>query len=121
MGNRVGGIISLKVNGQQKDCKGSFSWNLGEPKTETITGQDRNHGYKEKPQPASIEGMITVGPDLDIRALVRTRDANITLELASGQVLVMNGGRYAGDGKGTTEEGELEVKFESDTKLEVIV
>jgi hypothetical protein len=120
MGNRVGGIMSLKVNGSQKDCKGSFSWNLGENKTETVSGQDRNHGYKEKVQPAVIEGMITVGPDLDIRALIRTRNATITLELSSGQILVMNDGRYAADGKGTTEEGELEVKFESDGKLEVI-
>lgn len=105
---RVGGIIFVKIDGEQFSAKGSFTYNIGVPKREPVVGSDGVHGFKELPQPSKIEGMITDSSELDFEALLRTRDATCTLELANGKVIVIQEAFYSGDGDGTTEEGELQ-------------
>ena len=109
---RIGGIIFLKVDGQLHKAKGSFTYNIGEGKREGIVGHDSVHGYKELPQIPMIEGAITDDSQLNLEALLRTQDATITLELANEKIIVLRDAWYAGDGNVTTEEGEIEVKFE---------
>lgn len=112
---RVGGIIFIKVDSAIQQAKGSFSYNLGQPKREAVVGQDKVHGYKEEPQVAMIEGALTDNDELDLEALVLTKDATITLELANGKIIVLRDGFYAADGNVDTNEGEIEVRFESAT------
>lgn len=113
MANRRGGIIELKVGSDLYECKGNFSWNLGEPKNEAIVGSSGVTGYKSTPQPAYIEGMITDRGGLSVRTLARITSATVHLKLATGKVIVLSEAWYAADGKGTTDEGEIEVRFES--------
>jgi len=117
--SRTGGIITFKVQGVQHDAKGNFSYNLGFNKTETALGSDRRHGYTEKPQACYIEGEITDRPDIKLKDLFNLRQATVTLELANGKVIVMRGARYAGEGKGQTDEGNLEIRFEGDDCEEI--
>lgn len=119
MSSRIGGLINFKVNGVQHDAKGNFSYNLGFNKTETELGADRRHGYTEKPQIAYIEGEITDRSDIKLKELFNLRNATVTLELANGKILVGQGGRYAGEGKGQTEKGNLEIRFEFDDLEEI--
>lgn len=110
--NRVGGLISLKVNGDIQYAKGSFTYNLGLPKKEGIVGTDRVHGFKETPQIPYIEGEITDRQEMSLEALVKTTDATITLELANGKVIVLRQAWYASEGVGNTDEGNVECRFE---------
>lgn len=115
MPKAVGGTIRIRANGAVIPAKGSWSWNLGRPMREPIIGADGRHGFKELPQVAYIEGATTFdGQSFDLAALVSLRDATVTLELANGTVLVLPNAYFAGEGSGSTDEGEVAVRFEGD-------
>lgn len=116
---RRGGILSLTVNGVRQDAKGNFSYNIGAPVREAIVGSDGVHGYKETPQAPMIEGEITDRGDLDLRALVETTDATVTLRLANGKTFVLRSAWFAGEGTANTEEGNIAVKFQGLSGTEV--
>ena len=110
---RVGGTIYVKINGVQYDAKGSFTYNFGIPKREPVIGPDGVHGYKEMPQVAFVEGIITDNATIDVYALQTATDAEVTIELANGKNIALHEGYYAHDGGITTEEGEIPIRYES--------
>jgi hypothetical protein len=112
MSQRRGGIIFVQSNGEVLDAKGNWTYNLGNPKRDTIIGADRVHGYKEVPQVPFIEGEITDRGTLNLDTLTKLLDATITLELANGKVIVLRQAWFAGDGTGNTEEGNIQMRFE---------
>lgn len=111
--DRVGGIIKFFVDGAIQQAKGEFTINDGSPKREAIMGVDGYHGHKAEPQPAMIQGSITVGPDTDIKAIKAITDAQIQIDLANGQTYVQPNSAYTGEGNYTTGEGELGVEFKA--------
>ena len=110
--SRRGGIISLKVDGQQLDAKGNFTYSGGEPVREGLAGSDGVHGFKETVRVPFIEGEITDRADLDVSALKKTENATVTIQLANGKVFVLRNAWFAGESTGNTEEGNLNVRFE---------
>ena len=116
---RRAGIIQLQINGEIKDAKGNFSYNLGQPKREAIVGTDGVHGFKETPQVAFIEGGITDNTNLDLKALVTITDATVTIELANGKMVVLRDAWYAGEGTASSEEAEVPVRFEGASAEEI--
>lgn len=116
---RVGGIIFVKVDGIQYRVKGSWTYNLGKSKREAVVGSDSVHGYKEMPQVPFIEGTITDDAAVSMEALLEVQDATIILELANSKVIHLKNAWFAGDGNFTTEEGELEARFEGLTANEI--
>lgn len=116
---RVGGLLSLKVDGNVYKAKGNFTYNLGRPKRDGVVGAEGVHGYKETPQLAFIEGEITDSIDLDLVTLLNITDATGFLELGSGKVIVLNHAWYAGEGTGNTEEGNIGFRLEAEEGEEV--
>lgn len=112
MGNRVGGIITVRVDGTRYRAKGEWEFNLGRPKRTAVVGADAVHGYMEEPQVPFIAGAITDDADLDLDALLRTKDATVWLELANGKGVTLRDAWYAAEGTAKTKEGEIEVRFE---------
>lgn len=108
---RVGGIIFVKVNGTQYKAKGSWTYNLGQPMREEIVGSDSVHGYTEKPQAPYISGAITDDAETNLTELLNVTDATIQLELSNEKIIVLEQAFFSGEGSGSTEEGEVEVKF----------
>jgi hypothetical protein len=117
--SRVGGIIEVKINGDIMSAKGNWTYNLGKPKREAVSGSDVIHGYKEIPQVAFIEGEITDKGDLDLSAVVQTVDATIYMRLANGKLIALRSAWFAGEGTGNTEEGNVAVRFEGLSAEEV--
>ncbi|WP_297668990.1 phage tail tube protein [uncultured Desulfovibrio sp.] len=111
--NRRAGRIYVKVDGQQYDAKGDFTYNLGADKRDAIVGADGIHGYKETPQIPFIEGAFTDAPDLDLQKLAEGDNLTVTLELVNGKTIVLSNAWFAGEGGVTTGEGEISVRFES--------
>lgn len=116
---RRAGLIQLKTNGEIQDAKGNFSYNLGAPKREAIQGADGMHGFKETPQVAFIEGAITDRGTLDVDALVKGKELTITLALANGKMISLRNAWFAGDGTASTEEGEIQVRWEGASAREI--
>lgn len=112
MSKRVGGVIYLKVDGEQYRAKGSFTTDIGEPKRDAVVGHDGVHGFKEVPKTPYIEGEITDTGDLELERLFTLRDVTVSLELANGKVHALREAWYAGDGTYSTEEGNVPVRFE---------
>ncbi len=119
MDQRKAGLIQVKVQGEIQDAKGAFTYGLGRPKREAIVGSDAVHGYKEMPQVAFIEGAITDRGSLDLAALVSGRDVTVTLELGNGKVIVLRDAWFAGEGTGSSEEGEIAVRWEGANAEEI--
>ena len=117
--NRLAGLLYLRVDGVQRNVKGSFTYNLGQPKREAIVGPDGVHGYKEMPQAPYIEGEITDQSDLALADLFNITDGTITLELANGKSVVQRNSWYAGDGNVGTEEANVQIRFEGLSSEEV--
>lgn len=116
---RVGGIISLKIDGDMYFAKGDFTYNLGLPKKEGVVGSDRVHGYKEVPQIPFIEGEITDRQEMSLETLMGIKDSTITLELANSKVIVLREAWNAAEGTGNTGEGNIGVRFEGMSAEEV--
>ena len=117
--NRRAGRLFVKVDGTQYDAKGSFTYNLGNPKREAEVGPDQVHGYKELPQVAFIDGMITDERSLDVSAFQNITDATVTLQLANGKTFVLRNAWYCADGDITTEDAEIQVRFEGKSGEEI--
>lgn len=115
MSQRVGGMLSVQVNGVIYSAKGAFDYDLGRPKRESVMSSNgKRAGYKETPKTGFVEGKVIDTSELDTNALQAVTSATVTLELANGKVLVWHDACYAGDGKGNTEEGEFDFRFEGD-------
>lgn len=109
---RVAGIIFVKVDGQQYDAKGAFTYNIGSPQREAVVGSDAVHGFTETPQVPFIEGEFTDRATLDLVALTTIENATVTLELGNGKVVVLRSAWYAGDGNVVTDQANITVRFE---------
>lgn len=110
---RRGGTIEFKVDGVTYLAKGEYSYHMGTPKRETVSGPGKVHGFKETAQPAYIEGAITDDPGLDVKALRKLKDVTVTLALGVGKTIMLSNAWECGDGMGKSDEGELGVRFES--------
>jgi hypothetical protein len=116
---RRAGTIQVQTNGEIQDAAGSFSYNLGGKKRETIVGPDGVHGFKEMPQPAFIEGELVDRGNLNLRALVDSVDVTVTLSLANGKVVVLRDGWFAGEGTASTDEAKIPVRWEGTNAEEI--
>lgn len=116
---RVGGLVSLKIDGALYMAKGNFTYNLGRVKREGVIGADAVHGYKETPQLAFVEGEITDNENVDLATMLDSKDVVVTLQLGSGKVIVLNHAWFAGEGTGNTEDGNIQLRYEADSGQEI--
>lgn len=117
---RIAGVIEFNINGRRRQAKGEFTYNLGALKRESIIGADEVHGFKETVQPAFIEGSITDEETLDIKNdLLNLTNDTISLKLNNNKRVVLRNAYYTADGSVTSEEGEIEVRFESQGAEEI--
>jgi len=116
---RVGGIIIVKIDGQQVRAKGGFTYDLGVPKNDAVVGSDGVHGFKSMPKPAYLEGEITDSKTTDVKALMSITNSTVTLEAANGKVIVFYQATYTGDGTIGTEEGNIKFRVDAVSAREI--
>ena len=113
MTEMLGGIFNLKVNGTLHTAKGGFTYSLGGIKHEAVVSSSGGvAGFKGTPLVPYIEGELFDRAGLDLKALLQTKDATITLELFNGKVISLYGAHNASDGEVSTDEGTIKVRFE---------
>lgn len=115
IGQVVGGIITVSVNGERLQARGNWSFNLGLPMREPVVGADGIHGVKTTPQIGFIEGAITLNPGQSMTDLLGLTGATVTLEFAS-RTIAATDAYFSGPGSASTDEGEMAVRFEGTFK-----
>ena len=116
---RIGGKILIKVDGLQYRAKGNWTYNLGKDKKEKVVGSDGVHGTKNMPQVPFIEGTITDSSNISAEQLLDIEGAQVILELANSKIISLNDADFCGEGNITTEEGEIDARFEGTSAEEI--
>ena len=120
MSNRRAGTLFIQVDGVQYDAKGEFTDNLGAPKRDAIVGPDQVHGYKELPKTPFIEGALTDEKSLDLKKFQNIDNATVTAQYANGKTFVLREAWYCADGDRTSEEAEVQLRFEGKSAEEIL-
>lgn len=115
----LAGIIQVQINGELFAAAGDFTYNIGQPKRETLVGATEIDGFSETPQPAVLEGTFRDKPELDLQGLLNITDATITLNLRNGKTIVFREAFFVGDGNVNTGNAEIEVVFNAKSAEEV--
>jgi Phage tail tube protein len=119
MAERIAGIALLMVNGQQMALRGNFIVSPGTIERTMLAGQDGIHGYQELPRVPYIEGDISTVRDLDLLAIEAQTNATVIAQLANGKQYVLGQASCKGSLEANTRDGQLRVRWEGVTCLEM--
>ena len=110
--NRIGGVLSLTIDGTPYAARGNFSVMGASVKREGIAGQDAVHGYTEKPVVPSIKGDLSTVPGLSIEALQAITSSTIIASLANGRSYALRNAWSTSAFEIDTSEGKIGVEFQ---------
>ncbi len=117
--NRLAGTAFIAVDGQTYMLAGDLAYSPSGVTRETLSGQDRVHGYSEKPKPGSISGTLRDAGGLSVKSFNAMTNVTVTLELANGKT-VLGRNMWTVDAlEVKTAEGTFEVKWEGFSVEEV--
>ena len=110
--NRLAGTAYLSVDGQTYMVAGDISYDPSTIARETIIGQDRVHGYAEKPKAGSISATLRDAGGLRVADFNAMTNVTVTIELANGKTVVGRNMWTVDAIEVKTAEGSFEVKWE---------
>lgn len=114
MTQALGGVASIRANGELLRVTGSWTINLGNEKRTAKMGSRAQGplGYTVEAGQPSAEGKLVLGAGSDLDTIMALDDATITIELVSGDVFQMFNAWFAGEASIDTQEGEFSARFE---------
>jgi len=110
--NRLAGIAYLTVDGSNYTLAGDFAYSVSKVQRETLTGQDRVHGYSEKPKAGSMSGSIRDAGGLSVASFNAMTNVTVTVELANGKTIIGRNMWTVESQEVKTAEATFEVKWE---------
>lgn len=110
--NRLAGIAYLSVDGQNYMLAGDFGYTVSKVSRETLIGQDRVHGYSEKPHAGGMSGTIRDAGGLSVASFNAMTNVTVTAELANGKTIIGRNMWTTDAQEVKTAEGTFEVKWE---------
>jgi tail tube protein len=110
--NRIGGVLSIRVDGTQYEARGNFNVTPSTVKRTGIAGQDFVHGYIEEPIVPSIKGDLSIGNQLSIVALEAITNATVQAALANNVTYVLTQAWTTSAFVIDAHDGKVEVTFE---------
>lgn len=117
--NRLAGIAYINADGKTHMLAGDLTYNTSKVTRETLTGQDRVHGYSEKPTPGQISAKLRDAGGLKVADFNAMTNVTVTLELANGKTVVGRNMWTIENQTVETAEGTFEVKWEGPSVEEV--
>ncbi|MGO4379743.1 MULTISPECIES: phage tail tube protein [Telluria group] len=109
--NRLAGIAYLNVDGKTYMLAGDLGYKVSKVARETLTGQDRVHGYSEKPVAGEITAKLRDAGGLTVADFNAMTNVTVTLELANGKTVVGRNMWTVDDQTVETTEATFEVKW----------
>lgn len=110
--NRLAGTAFLSVDGTTYMLAGDLAYTPSKVKRETLTGQDRVHGYSELPNPGEISATLRDAGGLLVADFNAMTNVTVTLELANGKTVVGRNMWTVEAQEVKTAEGTFEVKWQ---------
>lgn len=110
--NRLAGIATISVDGQNYMLAGDLTYSPGSVARESLVGQDRVHGFSEKPRAPFISGSFRDAGTLTLDDFNNMVNVTVTLELANGKTVVGRNMWTVEAQEVKTPEATFEVKFE---------
>jgi hypothetical protein len=110
--NRLAGIAYLTVDGQNYMLSGDFAYSVSSVTRETLAGQDRVHGYSEKPVAGSMSGTIRDAGGLTVADFNAMTNVTVVAELANGKTIVGRNMWTVDSQEVKTADATFEVKWE---------
>ena len=111
MGQRLGGVLNISINGTQYPLRGGWKVRPSSVKREDIAGQDAVHGYTETPIVPGASGDFSTIPGLSLTALEAITDSTMQLTLANGTTYVLANAWCKAAFDVDTAEGRFAVDF----------
>ncbi len=116
---RIGGVASITIDGQQYMLRGNMKVSPSTVKREGIAGQDYVHGYTEMPVVPGIDGDFSTPPGLSLQALENVVDSTVVAQLANGKTYVLTDAWTESAFEIETSEGKFSAKFQGLTCEEI--
>ena len=116
---RVSGIISLKIDGEQIPAKGSFTWALSGEKKEYDTNADGTGFLTGKAVAGYIKGTLSNIRRLDVDAIRKGEDVTVLINLGNGKAVTAANAVQVAAMEGHSEPGEIPVEWRSATVKEI--
>lgn len=110
--NRLAGTAYLSVDGQNYQLEGSFEYDPGLVKRESLSGMDTVHGFKEKPKPPHIAGTLRDSNGLSVADLNAMDNVTVVCELANGKTIIGRNMWTVEDQAAKAEDATIEVRWE---------
>jgi hypothetical protein len=111
--NRLAGVAYVSVDGQSYMLVGDLTYSVSKISRETLIGQDRVHGYAEKPHAGFISGTFRDAGGLTVANFNAMTNVSVVAELANGKTIIMRNGWTVDAQEVKTTEGSFDVKWES--------
>ena len=111
--NRLAGIATISVDGKNFMLNGDLAYGVSSIERETLIGQDRVHGYSEKPKAGFISGTIRDSGGLSVASLNAMSNVTVVLELANGKTIVGRNMWMVDAQEVKTPDAAIDVKWES--------
>jgi hypothetical protein len=86
--NRIAGVAYLSVDGKQYMLAGDFGYSPSKVSRETLVGQDRVHGYSEKPHQGMMSATLRDAGGLTVADINAMTNVTVTAELANGKTVI---------------------------------
>jgi hypothetical protein len=110
--NRIGGVLSLRVDGTQYEARGNFQVTPSSVKRTGVAGQDNVHGFIEEPIVPSIKGDLSIGNQLSVKQLEALDNVTVQVILANGRTYVLSNAWTTSAFVIDAHDGKVEVTFE---------
>lgn len=108
---KTSGVIKFKLDGENHFIAGAIEYTTGAKKREEVVTADGTILAKEVPTAATIEGKVQQRSDFNWKKFQELEGVNILLDLGIGKQYSFTDCFYAGEGKGSSETGELDFRF----------
>lgn len=112
---RLAGIAFLTVDGVNYMLQGDLEYQVSRVSRDTLVGQDKVHGFSEKPVAGHISGTLRDSAGLSLADINAMTNVTVIIELANGKT-VIGRNMWAVDVQAVkTMEATFEVKWESES------
>ena len=116
--NRLAGIAFVQVDGTNYMLSGDLSYCVTAVSRESLAGQDRIHGYSEKPVAPYISGTFRDSGGLTVADFNAMTNVTVTADLANGKQIIGRNMWTVDVQEVKTSEGTFDVKWESPDVVE---